>query len=166
MRMLTKLEPSIINEYLGEKERFETCRGKIIDRMNYIVRSIFEICGGNLDWWDVENDDPEYRSSGIKPDFNSFDDYISFYAVGSLKNAWIIDKDGREICLRERFPTRWLWEDFEDEIKNGLAEIKHRAELCKIKDQEKAKARKEKQEHLKQQAMGKLTKEELKALLK
>lgn len=159
-----KLEYSDISEYVDTKSKLEICREKIVNRMNYIVRSIFEICGGKLDWWDLENDDPEYRSHGIKPDFPLFDDFISFYAVGSLKNDYIVDKSGKEICIRDEFPMRWFREDFEDEIKNGLKEVKRRAELRKLHDQEKSKARKEKQEKLKAEVLAKLTPEEIKAL--
>lgn len=159
-----KLESSNISEYNDTKRKFEICREKIVDRMNYIIHSIFEICGGKLDWWDLENDDPEYRSQDIKPDFPLFSDYISFYAVGSLKNDYIVDKSGLEICIRNEFPMRWLREDFEDEIKKGLAEVKRRAELRKLHDQEKAKTRKEKQDKLKQEVLAKLTPEEIKAL--
>jgi hypothetical protein len=164
MKMLTKLELSTITEYAEKKEQFEACRGKIIDRMNYIIRSIFEICGGKLDWWDLKNDDPEYRSSIIKPEINMFDDFVSFYAVGSLKNDCIVDKNGNGIFIREEFPKRWLWEDFEDEIKNGLAEVKRREELSKLHAQKKEKEKLEKQEQIKQQVLAKLTPEEIKAL--
>lgn len=139
-------------------------QGKLSDRMNYIVKTIFRTCGGKLEWWDWKNDDPNYRSEIVQPDINEFYGFIKYYSVGSLKNDMIIAKDGQEMIIRDEVPIRWLWEDFEEELTNGLAEKKRREELRKEHGEQKALEKKEKNKELRKQAMSKLSPEEMSAL--
>lgn len=108
---------------------------KINDRMNYIIRYCvtmtggkFEwwdwnseaMAGGKFEWWDWSREDYESHSSG--------DFMLSYnHDVIQVRGEWtnndnmaFIDKDGGEWGLEDGFPTRWLYEDFEEEYTNGL----------------------------------------------
>jgi len=142
-------------EYAKLKEQLEL-------RVGYIVRKIFEVCGGQLNWWNW--DDPERLTNGNVPsiDGDAFRIYIFFYK--SPKNDTILLKDGTEWVIFDDIPTRWLWEDFEDELVNGLAAYKEQEQAklmaAQVKKIENEKRRKE----IAQQAINKLTPVEREAL--
>ncbi len=77
----------------------------------------------------------------------------------------IVTKDGGEWSLEwGEFPTRWLFEDFEDEYKDGLKLYKEKKEKAKVT----AKANREKKEAERKVALAavskKLSKEEMQVL--
>ena len=83
---------------------------------------------------------------------NTYFDYECDYGRDS---GIIIERDGSEIDLTESFPTRWFWEDFEEEIIRGRAtqineeslaieakEAKERLRIAEIKRKAVYKAKK------------------------
>jgi hypothetical protein len=136
-------------------------------RITYIADKICELYGRNKSYWSWLNLPYDYRyhrgnySFGIK--ISSFDDN----AVGN-----IILKDGSIHKFYDGFiPQRWLFEDFEEELVEGkkkyeqFLEEQNSIELKKKNDkQQKLRQEKEKQAVLLEQALGKLTKEEYKAI--
>ena len=165
MNKIEKIPESHIQAAIDAHKLYAAASSKITDRMNYIIRKCIEIAGGKLDWWDWQCDgDYEDRSSG---DFmeSYHKDQLSIRAEWSIKREIIfIDKDGGEWLFQDGIPTRWLYEDFEEEFTNGLKAYK---------EKEKQKAEKAKEKRLKDAAdqkvliekvLSKLTKEEKKAL--
>jgi hypothetical protein len=127
------------------------------DRMNYIVHYVFEKVGGKVDWWDWGNEDNE-------------GDFIYAFSPKQLEitGSWnkgektkFVSKSGEVLTLDGYFPTRWLYEDFEEEYTRGL-------QLYVEKMKEKKNKTKNEKEQEKQalltSARSKLTPEEIKAL--
>ena len=127
-------------------------RGKIEDRCDYIVRTLIGIWGkwnDSRDWWDFSNHGGDGPSGYFDED--SYKEEVDF--TGEF------NYDGGNI-----FPTKWIWEDFEDEETKKSIEWKEK----EIRDKENAKARREELAKQKKEliasALSKLTKEECKAL--
>jgi len=125
--MVAKLSESDITAAIDAHKLYAAASQKITDRMNYIVRRCIEIAGGKLSWWDWQCDgEYEDRTSG---DFmESYDkDQLTIRAEWDIKREIIfIDKNGSEWGLEDSFPTRWLYEDFEEEFTNGLEAYKEK----------------------------------------
>ena len=136
---------------------------KIVDRSNYIIRKTAELFGGKIDWWDWSNGAGEVDGHFDIDWLN--DDYIS--VAGDTKGGnceWVAILKNEEWELRLTFLTRWIWEDFEQELTDGIKKYKEQ-KLHKIEMEKKKKiAREENKKKLKESAKSKLTKEERKAL--
>jgi hypothetical protein len=165
MDKIEKLTEYNITAAIEAHKLYIATAGKITDRMNYIIRRCIEIVGGKLDWWDWLGDgDYEDRASG---DFvQSYDkDQLSIRAEWDIKREIIfLDKNGNEWGLAEGVPTRWLYEDFEEEFTNGLKAYKEKEIRQKEKTKENRVKKAEEKKVLVKQAASKLTKEERKAL--
>lgn len=128
----------------------------IANRCHYIVTTIWDLQGKlkNLDWWDFDNEGGEDGPSGY---FNR-NEYKK--EVGYVCGYHNVSK----ILYEQFFPTRWLWQDFEEEltkeIKNEKDETLKKIEMEKI---QKSKRNSEKQSLI-NLALSKLTKEEIRAL--
>lgn len=136
---------------------------KITDRANYVIRKSAELFGGKIEWWDWTNGAGE-TDGHFNPDWLK-DDYIS--VDGDTKGGnceWVAILKNGEWELRLVFPTRWLWEDFEQELTDGIKKYKEQ-KLHKIEMEKKKKiARDSEKKKLLEAAKSKLTKEERKAL--
>lgn len=141
----------------------------ITNRITYILTKWFEAFGGTVNTWyfDGANEGEignlfEYMNNDII--WNIRVD-MEIYPKSNDRSAFvIIDRFGSEYQWQNEIPTRWLFEDFEQEIFDGKTAFeeaeKHRKEKSKL-----AKSMsKKKQRELAEQAKAKLTKEELKAL--
>ena len=164
-KQVSKLAESDITATIEAHKLYNATASKITDRMNYIIRRCLEIAGGKLSWWDWQCDgDYEDQSSG---DFmESYDkDQLSIRAEWNIKSEIIfLDKHGGEWGLQDGIPTRWLYEDFEEEFTNGLKAYKEKEKQQKEKAKENRLKRAEEKKVLVKQAASKLTKEERKAL--
>lgn len=138
---------------------------KIANRVSYIIRTIAKIFGGKIEWWDWKNGGGEVNGHFEFSMLNGKE----FQLDGSKKGGemdWVSTlKEGEWEFTWLAFPTRFIWEDFEDEVRNGIEKFKEseriNAEKEKLRKQEKL----SKKQQLLESAKSKLTKEELKALM-
>ena len=136
----------IYNEWLAPFEK----------RIHYILTVIGKECYGSLDWWDWREEGDSFN-----PDMNMAGGVVSFHAEwrgNSFCNSAIID--GHEWDFSHEFPIRFLYEDFENELRVGVKTFKEQEQLKK----DKAKASREKKKLEKDAALSKLSKEDKKAL--
>lgn len=146
-------------------EKTKKLENSFIKRIEYIIKSIHKVFGNKVLWWDYCNDrDGEghffqsYEETFEETDFN--DAFFRYQAEINYKQDWdmaIIDKYNEEISLDYCFPTRWLIEDFEQELIDGKKAID------KFDDEQKNKSLKEQKEKNNKikQIKKKLTKDEL-----
>jgi hypothetical protein len=151
-----------------EKARRELGRREdvIVERLTDIINRLCSIFGETLHTWYIEGasegtvGDITYLFLGDGPDIS-----FSWMIIESdHHNQWMAVIDGHDIDLRYGFPRRWLYEDFEDELKKGIEDHI----LLKEKEREKKKkqraSRTKKKNKLVASAKAKLTTEEQKAL--
>jgi len=129
------------------------------ERMDYIVNKISEIFGGELKWWEW----PWDSDSGVP--FSPMDlnaDFIQLDGEYRYDDDWVsILNNGEQVEFHWlKFPTRFLFEDFEQEVIDGI-------EKYKLKEQEKkdkAKQQRLNKKEKKEKVLSKLTAEERKVL--
>jgi hypothetical protein len=164
-KQVPKLAESDIQAAVDAWKLYTLASSKLTDRMDYIIRRCIEIAGGKLGWWDWLGDgDYEDRASG---DFmQSYDkDQLSIRAEWDIKREIIfLDKNGGEWGLCDGIPTRWLYEDFEEEFSNGLKAYKEKEKQQKEKAKENKQKREQEKKALITTATAKLSKEERKLL--
>jgi hypothetical protein len=147
--MIQKLTESSINAAVDAHKVYSDIVDKISSRMDYIIHFCVEAVKGKVEWW-------EWGSGRGYEDY----DFIHSYSPESLtiNGEWkdskmvFLDKNGNERDLEcGGIPTRWLYEDFEEEYTKGL-------QLCSEKHKVS------KTQALIASALAKLTSEEVKAL--
>lgn len=166
MKNYPKLLKEDINAVLDSYKNYQKRLGLIKDRVDYIVKFIFQEIKAKLDFWDwVPNDCEKDNTANFFESYNERDLFFKIN-VGFSKypyNTSYFGKDGKEYkldFLNDGFPIRWLWEDFEEEFINGFKAAQ------KKKDQEKQKLEEEKSKkrELVKTALSKLTNKEKEAL--
>lgn len=125
-----KFGQDYFNEYLVARRMFGTYESKILDRIDYIVRTIAKSYGTNLKgWW--FHDAPEGGMGTFQPDRNQIGDiYWDIKGDGGYDKALCVI-DGATWSLWDSFPTRWLWEDFEQELLSGKKKAEKKAKKRK-----------------------------------
>lgn len=135
----------------------------IQNRVNYIVRKTAEIFGGKIGWWDWNNGGGEVDGH-FEPSFLR-NDYINVDGETKGGGDWVaILKDDEEWELRLVVPLRWLTEDFEQELIDGIQKYKDKELKRKETEKQKKLTRAANKQKLLETVKAKLTKEELKAL--
>jgi hypothetical protein len=162
---MEKLAPSNITDALNAHKTYAILAEVISKRMTYIIEFCLKTCNGKLDWWDWRNKEGEENVTG---------DFIHSYDPNTLnvvinwkyENKMVfIDKNDEEQDLEwGEFPTRWLYEDFEDEFVNGIKLRQEKVREQAKKDTAKQQKKKQEKDALIAAAKAKLTPEELKAL--
>jgi len=134
---------------------------KIEDRINYVIRTLAKIFGGKIEWWDWNNGGGEVDGHLDMDMFKN--DSIQLDGCKKGGKDWVsVIKEGEWEFEYLEFPTRFLWEDFEEELENGIKEYEKQGKI-RLAKEKKEKSKKDKQ-YLIESAKSKLTKEELKAL--
>ncbi len=155
---MEKLAPSNITDALNAHQTYAILVETISKRMSYIIEFCLKTCNGRLEWWDWHNE-KEFPSA-YGPD------------IINITGEWVfkekmdfIDKYGKEQSLEYGYiPTRWLYEDFEDEFVNGIKLLQEQKKEKARKDTEKQQKKKQAKEELLASLKSKLTPEELKVL--
>lgn len=144
MNKLTIDEINLYKDYLAKAGRLED---KIYKRIDYILKRCFAEIGKELkdgDWW--------FYSDDCAPISKHIGKYVSgfeFHKYSPDNSPILIDRDGNIVEITDGFPSRWLTEDFEEELVRGVElyrkqqeEIKRKAaeESDKLKNSLKAKA--------------------------
>jgi hypothetical protein len=155
-----------LNKELGGLE------DKITNRMTYVLQTLFATFGIKLGTWYFD-DAPEGGLGDLWRHYHDDEIYV-VTEVGSncekdrnlfnSVNMVIIDKFGEEWGFEGGLPTRWLFEDFEQELIDGKKKFEEAEEARKIKEKEDRSKRKEQDKALAQTAKAKLSKKELAAL--
>lgn len=128
----------------------------------------FEICRHIIPigfWYDYGNcDDPDdYGNCDESAGYFDLADYNEYIEIGGDCEVPMPYSTLNEFG-NAAIPTRWLWEDFEDEFKKEVENYKSEQEKLKIKQKQDKQALKEKKKILQAQIRSKLTKEELKVI--
>jgi hypothetical protein len=160
------LEASIMEEWKEKRVVVNKIEKTIIDRIEYIIAKAASICNisrNSFTWYfyGAEEGGMGSLSENITKDDVSY--CVEFDRDKSWNDMEIAVGKG-SYAMTDGFPTRWLFEDFEDEMKAGRKKFLE----DKVKKQEEAKAKKaasvEKKKKVAEEAKKKLSKEELKAL--
>jgi hypothetical protein len=147
---------------------------KIVDRLDYTFKTIFSSQGFELSNWYLD----EARESEIGNIREIFcEDYICFgaltYEVNTksfisedVKKFYILTNrdSNKKWNLLSKIPLWWLFENFEQELKDGLELYQNKAKLAKEHNKKKRAEKRLKKEKLIESAKLKLTIDEQKAV--
>jgi len=163
---MTKINKTDLDKYWTAIKAVGPYHEKIVNRINYILRTTYKEFGGEIDWWDFENyDGNAYTLEQClgKTEVSNLDVRV--------KGSWrdleelIIKLDDGDYCeFTYGFPIRWLYEEFEDELSRGKATQEKEVAAEKKAKADKKAAKKAAKEKIKVTAAAKLTPEERKAL--
>ena len=162
----TPITQKFIDEWREAYRRSAKMEDTITERIDYILRTIFETFGAKLDYWYFDG-----AAEGEVGDLARWmdDDEISgIYteAIKEIKSPMvIIDKFGDEWEYQGEIPTRWLFDaEFAIELHNGKLQHELKEKERKEKQKERSAAKKKRDELLVEEAKKKLSKEELAAI--
>lgn len=159
------ITPELVDEVTELYHKLGPLESKIIGRIHYIMLSIFNTFGQKNAYWYFYG-----AAEGEQGDFwrHYEKDAISivFDNCPAGENMVILLKDGSEWRFDDSIPTRWLFEDFETELAEGKKKYQGKLKADKIAAQNKRFQQKQEDKKLAAAAKGKLTKQELSALLK
>lgn len=160
MKPLTKSQQNKILSLLSLKAEVE---GFVMDRVDYIIEKIADTFDSEVKWWSFPCSS-EYHSMGNFYDAYN-DDCFQFEGEFKRSHSWtIILDDGEEYDLNNEFPTRWLYENFEEELINGKKELEQKIAKQKEDKVKKTLLKNSTKKKLLESAKSKLTEEEKKAL--
>ena len=136
------------------KKQYNYIISKIDKRFGEIVYFMAGNKRKNHHWFDYSNGDSRAEIDGY------FDpiDYKEYISI----NDYFPSLPEPYYSLDYSIPTRWLYEDFEEEFTREVEECKVKVEEKKKKAKEKREALKIKKTEMKEQIKAKLTPEELK----
>lgn len=149
-----------IENLFSERSRISAL---LTGRVNYIIEEMARVFNVKISWWSFSNPS-EYVSEGSFEDSYG-QDYFEFeWELDRCKDCTILNKDGRLIDLNNEFPTRWLYEPFEDELLEGKSRLEQKKSAKKAANKAKQLLKKKEKELLLEQLKGKLSAEEMKVL--
>lgn len=164
-----KLPETALKAAVEAHKVYNTITEKISERMNYIIHHCVEAVGGKVSWWDWPNDgDSDDRAPGdfIRSYSHITPDFLTITWEGSKGDKMVfIGRDGGEYELGwGEIPTRWLYEDFEEEYAKGLKLYQEKQQQKAEKDKERKKQKDQEKKALVASASSKLSPEERKAI--
>lgn len=161
-----KIDEKLVKDWKEAIKFALSLEEKITDRIDYIAKTICETFECNLDTWYF----PDESEGGVGDLHSHYSDtniaiYIEVCGYSELKS--IIDKNGKLLNFNFFIPTRWLFEDFEKELKDGKKAFDNKEALKKTLQktrQEETKKKKEEDVAIIALAKSKLSKRELEAI--
>ena len=105
---IDKKEFDLLYDKHTSKEDYDKLIEKVTVRVDYIWREICKIQGRDIDWYDFDNGS-DASDFDAKFDENDYAEKVDLY--GKFER---FDDNG---SFATSFPTRFIWEDFEDEVK-------------------------------------------------
>ena len=174
LKKVEQIDQSELDEYNKIIKNIRNFEKKVVERTNYIVLKIFEILDRkDLNWHfsgepeDIFDDiDNGWISNNVLSSDDNIDEIVldslpvrhdeAYFYVGDELFDWTYDFDSD----LPKFPKRWLFEPFEQELKEGRKKYIKEFEQQKLDRKEKEKNDKK----LKRQALKKLSAEEKKSL--
>ncbi len=155
-----------VDEWYGVSTRAAKMEDEITERIDYILRTIFETFDGKLNYWYFDG-----AGEGEVGDLARWmnDEEISGIYTEAAKNCKspmvIIDRFGDEWEYQGEFPTRWLFDsEFAIELHNGKLQYELKEKERKEKQKARSEAKKKQDARLVEEAKKKLSKEELAAI--
>jgi len=154
-----------LKAYEEARKTLGKAEGKIIDRIDYIIKTIFKAFKKRLSCWyfygaaEGEVGEIAMDDFDVRPTMEPYHDMLIMLEYKEGKKM----KKG-EWGLQDGFPTRWLTEDFEEELQQGIAEYKAHKEEEKAKEKEKQEVKEKEKQELIESAKGKLSAKERRAL--
>ncbi len=153
MKKKRPIMPVLIEQWDAiEKHELGPINVQLVDRMSYILRTVGKACGFTFNSWNIDTARHGYYGD-IRPIiYTDFIDADRIVLNGLQRNPELptgmrveyeIIINGKSYDIMGRLPTRWLFEDFEQELKAGVnkqRELRHKAEM-KIKSSLSAKER-------------------------
>ncbi len=122
-------------------------------RIDYIANTLCDIFKEKKKSWEfMEGDDLATFENNVDSEMI----YIQFEP--SLFDNPILTKDGKELFF-DGIPLRWLYEDFEEEVKDGIKAYKKMREEQIKKEKDKKAGKKEKEEKILKNIKNKLSKD-------
>ena len=157
----------VVEKLNAAYQAYEEYEKKISDRVDYVIKTIAKIFGTKLVWYDWPNGGGE-TSGHFRPNMIKGE---SFQLDGEMKNrsemVSIIncgEKEGEWEFTWMEIPTRFLYENFEEELESGIKKFKEAEAAKKIKEKEDRERRETTKKQLLETAKQKLSKEERRAL--
>jgi hypothetical protein len=173
--MKMKTEPIDRDFFLSAKSLHSAAKSSeesIVERITYIVTSIVESWDQKLDTWYFDGA-AEGEVGDLWSNFNDNEITPLIFivpkrtSVGTARfhdtqstSMVIFDKKGAEWDLKHSFPSRWLFQDFAQELVDG----KNKWEILDQEKRERLNALSKEKKALVEKAKKKLTKDELNAL--
>lgn len=148
----------LVVDWEDNRRRADKLEEQIVDRMTYIIQTVCKTFDVKLETW-YFSDAQEGQMGHLTWDEPEL---FSVWDIRNRKDMTIITESGEEYYFDNSIPTRWLFENFEEELEEGKKRYEEREE-------EKLKKRLEATDYTKKlanNAKKKLTKEELRALKK
>jgi hypothetical protein len=149
--------PTIVND--GVKYVAEVNLDPLVHRVNYILRFIAQTYGFTIDWWDwTDTSDRDYDPIDFE-DGNYVDEHsVRFYCATNHFHELpeLLTKNNEEWGLDDEFPTRWLTEDFEEELVTGIEKLKLKRYQAIIEYNERVANKKVKEKEILDSALAKL----------
>lgn len=162
--VVNAISPDLLEKASVLQKQLAKMESDIIDRCNYIMTSIFKLFDKKSAYWYFYG-----AGEGEFGDFwdNYHKDYVHIIADNCPgKEMVILLKDGSEWGFSDGFPTRWLFEDFENELIEGKSLYEKREAERQEASKKKREEKKIKVKAIAEIAKSKLSKEELAALKK
>jgi hypothetical protein len=157
------------NNWMELSKQAAVYEGAITDRISFIIYRSCEMFSQGLSTWYFE-DAGEGEVGDIYRNLQGnleFQVELVFKPGSGKEPMYLILKDDTECDLKkDGFPVRWLFEDFEEEIKSGKQKYKEKDIIRKTELKRLSEQRRLEVEALAQSARSKLSKQELDALRK
>jgi len=159
-----KLSQDVINELKDTDsiKRKDEIVGAMETRVSKIATFIAKLTHNSSSyWWAWRYYEREETQPDFDSDFNMRDNLLIYSLCECGFSQMHEDVDGNQIDLTEEIPIKWLWEDYEKDIKDGLKRYKDKEAKEKAQKAARSKELKELKIKYQKSAKAKLTPEEL-----
>ncbi len=114
---MAKLTNDDVNDWKEATRKAGVLEETITQRIDYILRTIYKTFGKKFDYWYIPGEDASLRHYELEPE-NDFTGYcIEPYCSSLPIYSKVVDCEIN--LIDEGFPSRWLYEDFEEELTQG-----------------------------------------------
>jgi hypothetical protein len=168
-RMSKPILPDAIIQAKEAQQHANKLSGEIVERIDYIVKTIWKAFHTRLATWYFDGAE-EGGMGDLWGAYNEHDIHFVAEDKGtygrnySSHHFMILDRKGSEYNLCDNFPTRWLFENFEDEIETGKERYKAAEVAAKERAKLKREQKKTREASLAEAAKAKLSPQEIAAL--
>lgn len=156
LRKMEKLTREMVEKLRDEenitKKEYDTTVKLIDERVDYVLTAILQTQKRSMVWWGYDNSNDDCASGHFDP----FQYRNTIFLTGNIQGA--IDY---RIPFANSFPTRFLWEDFENEVRESWKAYTEAREKESREMMEGVERRKKKRLDIIESIKSKLTAEEL-----
>ena len=111
-----KLTNEYINSLFGLKAELELKEYNLYNRVDYILNFVYDKFGGNVVSWTFRDNKYYVDDISVRT--------IDVVSKEFIKDIYLIDKFNNDWRFTNSLPSRWLFEDFEDEVVIGIQKVK------------------------------------------